>query len=121
MKKLFFFLILQMIVLFSLQAQTVSDYTYKFENGTTVRTEHCWNHVWAQQEYADLKAGDQNPLSVSIRTLGDLTAGSSFKLLKAGKEIKVQGAAPGTYDLKLLFKLSGKPGTLSFISRKCSH
>jgi hypothetical protein len=27
----------------------------------------------------------------------------------------MQGAAPGTYDLKLTFKLSGKPGTLSFI------
>ena len=104
-----------MIVLLSLPAQTVSDYTYKFDNGTTVKTEHCWNHVWTQQEFADLKAGDQTPLSVSIRTLGDLTSGSSFKLLKAGKEIKVQGAAPGTYDLKLSFKLSGVPGTLSFL------
>ena len=104
-----------MIVILSLKAQTVSDYTYKFENGITVKTEHCWNHVWIQQDYADLKAGDQNPLSVSIRTLGDLTSGSSFKLLKGGKEIKVQGATPGTYDLKLSFKLSGKPGTLSFL------
>ena len=25
------------------------------------------------------------------------------------------GATPGTYDLKLTFKLSGKPGTLSFV------
>ena len=27
----------------------------------------------------------------------------------------MQGAAPGTYDMKLSFKLSGKPGTLSFM------
>ena len=32
-----------------------------------------------------------------------------------GKEVKVQGVAPGTYDLKLAYKLSGKPGTLSFV------
>jgi hypothetical protein len=104
-----------MILMFSLEAQPISDYTYKFENGITVRTEHCWNHVWAQQEYATLKTGDQDPLSVIIRTLGELTAGSSFKLMKDGKETKMHGAAPGTYDLKLTFKLSGKPGTLSFI------
>jgi hypothetical protein len=52
---------------------------------------------------------------VNIRTLGDLISGSTFKLQSAGKEVKLQGAAPGTYDLKLIFKLSGKPGTLSFV------
>jgi hypothetical protein len=104
-----------MIVMLSSNAQPVSDYLYKLDNGILLKSEHCWNHVWVQQDYADLKAGDQSPLSVNIRTLGDLTTGSSFKLLKGGKEIKTQGAAPGTYDMKLSFKLTGKPGTLSFV------
>lgn len=115
MKKLFTFLALEAIVLLSLHAQPVKDYTYKLDNGINVISEHCWNQVWVQQDYAPQKAGDQTPLSVSTRILGDLTAGSSFKLLHAGKEVKMLGAAPGTYDLKLVFKLSGKPGNLSFI------
>jgi hypothetical protein len=115
MKKLISFLAFQAIVILSLHAQPVTDFTYKLDNGITVKTEHCWNQVWVQQDYASLKTGDQSPLSVSTRILGDLTSGSSFKLLRAGKEVKMQGAAPGTYDLKLVFKLSGKPGSLSFI------
>jgi hypothetical protein len=115
MKKLFYFLALQTIVILSLQAQPVSDYTYKLDNGIVVKTEHCWNQVWVQQSYASLTANDKTPLTVSIRTLGDLISGSTFKLLSAGKEIKLQEAAPGTYNLKLVFKLSGKPGTLSFV------
>jgi len=115
MKKLLTFLAIQTLVILSLQAQPVIDYAYKLDNGIVVKTERCWNQVWVQQDYAALKAGDQSPLSVSTRTLGDLTSGSSFKLLKSGKEVKMQGAAPGTYDLKLAFKLAGKPGTLSFI------
>ena len=115
MKKLFTFLALQTIFILSLHAQPVTDYSYKLDNGITVKTERSWNQVWVQQDYAASKAGDLTPLSVSIRTLGELTAGSSFKLLRAGKEVKMQGAAPGTYDLKLSFKLSGKPGTLSFV------
>jgi len=115
MKKLISFLVLQTLVIISMYAQPVTDYIYKLDNGITVKSERCWNQVWVQQAYTDLKAGEQSPLSVSTRTLGDLTSGSSFKLLRAGKEIKMQGAAPGTYDLKLSFKLSGKPGTLSFV------
>lgn len=115
MKKLFYFLVLQTLVILSLHSQPVSEYSYKLDNGILVKTEHCWNQVWFQQDYAALQAADKSPLSVSIRTLGDLTSGSSFKLLRAGKEIKTQGAAPGTYDLKLSFKLSGKSGTLSFV------
>ena len=64
-----------------------------------------------------MTANDKAPLAVNIRTLGDLISGSTFKLLRSGKESKVLGATPGTYDLKLIFKLSGKPGTLSFVSR----
>jgi hypothetical protein len=115
MKKLLSLFIMQSAVILTLIAQPVSDYTYKLDNGITVKMERCWNQVWVQQDYAALKAGDQNPLSVTTRTLGDLTSSSSFKLTRGGKEVKTQGAAPGTYDLKLSFKLSGKPGTLSFV------
>jgi len=115
MKKLLSFLVLQTILFLSLHSQPVSDYSYKLDNGITVKAEHCWNHVWVQQDYAALKTGDKTPLAIITRTLGDLTSGSSFKLFRSGKEIKMLGAAPGTYDLKLTFKLSGKPGTLSFV------
>src|ERR1035437_1825100 len=115
MKKLLSFLALHTIVILSLQAQPVSDYSIKLDNGITVKTEHCWNHVWVQQDYATLKPGDKSPLAVNTRTLGDLTAGSSFKLMRSGKEVKMLGAEPGTYDLKLTFNLSGKPGTLNFV------
>jgi hypothetical protein len=114
MKKLLFFLVLPAITILSLQAQPVTDISYKLDNGISVKTERGWNHIWVQQDYSALKAGDNTPLGVSTRTLGDLTSGSSFKLLRAGKEVKMLGAAPGTYDLKLSFKLSAKPGTLSF-------
>jgi hypothetical protein len=115
MKKLFSFLAFQTLIFLSVCSQPVLDYTYKLDNGITVKMERCWNQVWVQQSFADLKAGDQSPLAVSTRTLGDLTASSSFKLQRSGKEVKTQGAAPGTYDLKLSFKLSGKPGNLSFV------
>ena len=115
MKKLLSFFVLQAVVIISINAQPVKDYIYKLDNGITVKTEHCWSQVWVQQSYAALTANDKSPLSVNIRTLGDLISGSTFKLFSSGKEIKMQGAAPGTYDLKLIFKLSGKPGTLSFV------
>jgi len=115
MKKLFYFLFLQIIVVLSVNSQPVSEYLYKLDNGITVKSERCWNQVWVQQDYVALQATDKAPLSIVTRTLGDLTSGSSFKLLRDGKEVKLQGAAPGTYDLKLAFKLSGKPGTLSFV------
>jgi hypothetical protein len=115
MKKLSSLLVLQTMMIFSLQAQPVSDYSYKLDNGITVKMERCWNQVWVQQTYSTLTAADKTPLAVNIRTLGDLISGSTFKLQSAGKEVKMQGAAPGTYDLKLIFKLSGKPGSLSFV------
>jgi hypothetical protein len=116
MKNLFSVFVLQALMILSLGAQPVSNYSYKLNNGITVKTESCWNQVWVQQSYAAMNAGDKTPpLAVNIRTLGDLISGSSFKLQSAGKEVKMQGAAPGTYDLKLTFKLSGKPGNLSFV------
>ena len=115
MKKLFSILVLQILVILALQAQPVSEYTYKLDNGINVKTERCWNQVWVQQDYSALKADEKTPLTVVTRILGDLSSGSSFKLLRSGKEVKMLGATPGTYDLKLTFKLSGKPGTLSFV------
>jgi len=115
MKKIFLSGVIQAFFVFLIQAQPVTDYTYKLDNGITIKTERCWNQVWVQQSYAPIAAGDQTALSVSMRTLGDLISGSSFKLLNKGKEIAMKGAAPGTYDLKMIFKLSGKPGTLSFV------
>ena len=115
MKNLISFFILQTLLLFVLQAQPVSNYIYRLDNGITVKTERCWNQVWVQQSSATMAEGDKtSPLTVNIRALGDLISGSEFKLLRDGKEIKLQGAAPGNYDLSLKFKLSGKPGTLSF-------
>lgn len=114
MKKLLFIVAIQAILLISLRAQPVSEYSYKLDNGINVKTERCWNQVWVQQSYAAIAAGDQTPLAVSIRTLGELISGSSFKLISKGKEVAMKGAAAGTYDLKMTFKLSGKPGTLSF-------
>jgi len=113
MKKIIISLIFNAVMIISLHAQSVSNYTCKLDNGITVRLEQCWNHVWVSQSFADLKAGEQ-PVSLSIRTLGDLTSGSAFKLYSSGKEVKVQGAKPGTYLMKVTFKLSGKPGSISF-------
>jgi len=116
MKNIISFLLFQTVLLLAIQAQPVSNYVYKLANGINVKTEHCWNQVWVQQSYSTMNEGDKtSPLTVNIRALGDLISGSEFKLLSAGKEVKIQGAAPGTYDLKLSFKLSGKPGTLSFV------
>jgi hypothetical protein len=115
MKKTLSFFVLQLLVILSLNAQPVSDYVYKLENGITVKAERCWNHVWVQQDYVALKPGDQTPLAIATRTLGELTQSSSFKLFRGTKEVMLKGAAPGTYDLRISFKLSGKPGTLSFI------
>jgi len=95
-----------------MHAQDVSEYNYKLDNGITVKTEHCWNHVWVQQSFAALDATDKSPLEVKTRVLGDLITVSSFKLINNGKEVKLQGAAPGTYRLNMTFKLSGTPGTI---------
>jgi len=114
MKKLFLIVSIHVLVILSLLAQPVKDYSYKYDNGITVKTERCWNQVWVQQSYAALTTADKSSLDVDIRTLGDLISGSSFKLFNAGKEIKTQNATPGTYDLKLTFKLTARPGNLSF-------
>jgi hypothetical protein len=116
MKNIISFFVLRVMLILSIHAQPISNYVYKLSNGINVKSEHCWNQVWVQQSYAPMNESDKtSPLTVNIRALGDLIAGSEFKMMNAGKEVKMQGAAPGTYDLKLNFKLSGKPGTLSFV------
>ena len=116
MKKLLFILTILFSIILSTKGQPVSNYSYLLDNGINVKTQHGWSHVWVQQTYDAIKDGTQStPLGVNIRTLGDLISNSTYKLLSAGKEVKLQGVAPGTYDLKLTFKLSGKPGTLDFV------
>jgi hypothetical protein len=118
MKKYFCVSTILLFTILSLKGQTVTNYTYLLDNGINVKTEHCWSHVWVQQNYEAIKDGTQAaPLAVTTRTLGDLILpGSTIKLLSGGKEVKMQNAAPGTYELKVSSKLSGRPGTLSFIA-----
>jgi hypothetical protein len=116
MKKLLSVSILCYFIMLSIKAQTVANYSYLLDNGVNVKIEHGWNHVWVQQAFNAFKEGDKgDPIDVNIRVLGDLKSSSSFKLLSQGKEVRTTGAVPGNYDLKLSFKLSGKPGTLSFV------
>lgn len=120
MKKLLFVLTILSFAIFTIYGQTtqttISTYSYLLDNGINVKTAHCWSHVWVQQTFEPVKEGTQaNPLAVTIRALGDLYTSPAYKLFRGGKEVKLQGAVAGTYDLKLTFKLSGKPGTLSFV------
>ena len=116
MKKVILLLIYGAVMVFSLHAQKASNYTCLLDNGIRVKTEQTWSQVWVDQRFDPLKATDQTPLVLSVRTLGDLTLSSSsaFKLYSSGKEVKVQGAKPGTYTMKVTSKLSGKPGVVSF-------
>jgi hypothetical protein len=115
MKKIISLSIIQLLFVLSICSQQVSDYSYKLDNGINVKTEHCWNQVWVQQSFAPMDKNDKSaPLTVNIRALGDLISGSEFKLFKSNKEVKMQDATPGKYDLQLSFNLSGKPGKLRF-------
>ena len=116
MRKSIPILILGAVISLQISSQPVSNYLYKLDNGITVKTERTWSQVWVQQKYSNLAAGDKSsPLSVNIRALGSLISGSEYKLLDGEKEVSIQKVTPGTYRLRLTFKLSGTPGTLSFI------
>ena len=116
MKKSLSVSFLFIFLLLSVNGQSVSNYSYALDNGINVKIEHGWNHVWVQQTFDVLKDADKGePIDVIIRVLGDLKSSSSFKLLGQGKEVRTADATAGTYNLKLTFKLSGKPGTLSFV------
>ena len=115
MKKFIVLLMFQSVLVLSLQAQKVSNYIYRLDNGIIVKTEQCWNQVWVDQRFDALKESEKTtPFAVNVRALGDLMLKSGFKLYSAAKEVNMQGVKPGTYNLKLTFKLSGKPGTLGF-------
>lgn len=115
MKKFFVLLNLLLVIVVSLEAQKASNYTCRLDNGVNIKVENGWNQVWVSQSYATLTPADQSvPVAVNVRTLGTLTSGTSFKLLSGGKEVALKGAKPGTYTLRMSFKLSGKPGTLGF-------
>jgi len=114
MKNLLVLFAIQSALIISLNGQNVSNYTCKLDNGIVIKTEKCWNQVWVSQAFAPLNAADKAPLAINLRILGDLTSSSSYKLFSSGKEVKLQNAKPGTYTMKLIFKLSGKPGSLSF-------
>jgi hypothetical protein len=117
MKKQTIGLIILAFLCIQLQAQKVSNYTYKLDNGIAVKMEKDWANVWVQQAQAEFKAGEpQTSVAVVMRSMGDLLASgtTSTKLLNAGKEVKMTGTPAGTYDLKVTAKLSGKPGTISF-------
>lgn len=114
MKKFLFLLLINSAMIISLQGQTVSDYNYRLDNGINVRIESGWNHVWATQTFEPLKAPDKVVLVPTVRTLGNLTSGSSFKVYSGGKEVRIQDLKAGNCSLKESFKLSGKPGTISF-------
>jgi len=113
MKK-FIILLLFSVLTVTLLSQKVSNYTYRLDNGITVRTEMGWNQVWVSQSFVTATAADKVPLVLSTRTLGDLVKSSSFRLMSAGKEVKVQGARPGNYSMSVTFSLSGVPGEITF-------
>ena len=108
-------LLLLAICILPIQAQKVSNYSYILDNGIVVKMDNDWGNVWVQQSQDAFKPSEpQESVVISVRTMGDLTQGTAFKLLKNGKSVSVKNAAPGTYDLSITSQLSGKPGTLSF-------
>jgi hypothetical protein len=117
MKKSLLCLIILALFAIQVQAQKVSNYSYKLDNGIVVKMQKSWGNVWVQQSQVAFKAGDdQHSVDVVIRPMGDLLASgtTTTKLLSAGKEVKMTDTPAGTYDLKVASKLSGKPGVISF-------
>ena len=97
----------------TVNAQKVSTYSYKLDNGITVKTERTWSRVWVQQTQEAFKPSEQpQSVVVNMRVMGDLTKGHSFKLTSKGKDIKLKDAAPGTYDLKITSALAANPGNI---------
>jgi hypothetical protein len=115
MKKFTVFLISLLVCVLPLFAQKVSNYSYTLDNGIVVKTDNDWGNIWVQQRQDAFKPSEsQESVVLSVRTMGDLTQGTTFKLLKNGKSVSVRNASPGTYDINVSSKLSGNPGTLSF-------
>lgn len=103
------------VIMHPLEAQKVSNYSYKFINGVEVKMEKDWGHVWIQQTHSAFAANeDPQSVVINVRTMGVLVQGSTFKLTSGGKDVRMKDASAGTYDLTISSNLSGKPGTLSF-------
>jgi hypothetical protein len=114
MKKLSILLLFQAFLFIPLLSQTVSNFSYKLDNGIVVKMERDWAHEWVQQRQDPITGTESSSVTVNVRTMGDLTQSTVFKLTIGGKDIRMKDAAPGTYDLKITSKLSGKPGAISF-------
>ncbi|HVN57243.1 MAG TPA: hypothetical protein VMT63_03000 [Bacteroidales bacterium] len=115
MKKTFVFLLFIAVFTSPLICQTASNFTFKFDNGVGIRTEHDWGHIWVQQQQTAFAAGEeQQSVVIKITTFGELGQNTTFKLTNAGKDVRLKDAAPGTYDLKITSKTIGKPGSISF-------
>jgi hypothetical protein len=112
MKKLIILFLFQAILVVSIMAQTVASFNYKLDNGIVVKIdERNWTHEWVQQRQDPVTGTETTSVTVNVRTMGDLTQSTVFKLTSGGKDIKMKDASPGTYDLKMTSKLSGKPGS----------
>ncbi|HOK26759.1 MAG TPA: hypothetical protein P5320_07420 [Bacteroidales bacterium] len=100
-------------IVFSVNAQKVTSYTYKLANGITVKMEKAWPKVWVQQTQEAFSASEQpQSVVVNMRIMGELTKGHTFKLTSGGKDVRLKDASPGTYDLKINSALSGSPGNI---------
>jgi len=98
-----------------LEAQKVSNFSYNFDNGTVITMDKDWGHVWVQQRQdAFAPNGDPQSVVITVRTMGDLSKGSTFKLTSAGKDVRMKDAKAGTYDLKVTTALAEMPGSISF-------
>ncbi|HNY15197.1 MAG TPA: hypothetical protein PKI12_06635 [Bacteroidales bacterium] len=114
MNRIIISLLLSIVMIISLQSQSVINYTCKLDNGIVIRKEQCWNHVWVTQAWEPLKPGEAAVTLAPPRTLGEFSSNTTFGLYSGDKEIKAPGAKPGSYTMKVTSKLTGKPGTVTF-------
>jgi len=100
-------------IVFSVNAQKVTSYTYRLDNGISVKMEKAWPKVWVQQTQEAFSASEQpQSVVVNMRIMGELTKGHAFKLTSGSKDVRLKDALPGTYDLKITSTLSGRPGNI---------
>jgi hypothetical protein len=114
MKKLIILLLFHALFILPLLSQTISLSTYKLDNGIAVKMERDWTHEWVQQRQDPVTGTETPSVIVNIRTMGELTLSSVTKLTGGGKDVRMKDTPPGTYNLKITSKLSGKPGTIIF-------
>ncbi|MBI5806624.1 hypothetical protein HZA73_11390 [candidate division TA06 bacterium] len=117
MRNLFIFCLVLLLAAAGPKAQVIRDYSYKLDNGATVRTEKGWNYVQAAQTFASQqKPAATGKIDVAVTAVGDLISGYGVKILKAGAEVDSASLTPGIYDLKITCPLSSStPGDISFL------